>query len=243
MKDQDYILFEEYLSGNLSKDASDSIENRLKNENDFKQAFETYKELSGFLTHSFKNEEKANDFTSNLKTISNNYFEKIEPSKKVIRFKPWQYAMAASFAIFIGIYSYNLFSIPSYGDFASHNSISLTMRGDQSELLSKAESSFNSKNFVEAETYFVQLLEIESNNQEFKLYNAIAKIELNKFTEAETLLTDISKGNSVYNNKALWYLALSKLKQEDYINCAKILKTIPEDADDYNNAQKLLKKL
>ena len=58
MKDQDYILFEEYLSGSLSKDAIDSFEDRLKNEKDLKQALETYKELSGFLAHKFEGEEK-----------------------------------------------------------------------------------------------------------------------------------------------------------------------------------------
>ena len=58
MKDQDYILFEEFLSGNLSKDANNSFENSLKNEDDFKQAFETYKKLSRLLAHKFENEDK-----------------------------------------------------------------------------------------------------------------------------------------------------------------------------------------
>ena len=34
-----------------------------------------------------------------------------------------------------------------------------------------------------------------------------------------------------------------KLKQEDENSCLELLKTIPEDADDYNEAQKLIKKL
>ena len=104
----------------------------------------------------------------------------------------------------------------------------LTVRGTQDELLTKAENSFNNKNFTEAETYFTQLLNIESENQEFQLYKAISEIELNKFSEAEALLKQISKGNSVFKNKATWYLALSKLKQEDYKTCSEILKTIPK---------------
>lgn len=243
MKEQDYILYEEYLSGKLSGDAIDSFENRLKNESAFKKAFETYKELSGFLAHKFENEEKLASFQSNLKTISNNYFNKNASPKKVIRFKAWQYAMAASVAIFIGIYSYSLFSIPTYGEYANYNKISLTVRGTQNELLTKAENSFNNKKFKEAETLFTELLNLESDNQEFQLYKAISEIELDMFTEAETILTTISKENSVFKNKAIWYLALSKLKQKDYKKCVEILKMIPEDADDFSNAQKLLKKL
>ena len=124
MKDQDYMLFEEYLSGSLSKDDNNSFEDRLKIETDFKLAFETYKELSVFLAQKFENEEKQTSFQTNLKNISDTFFDKKEPTKKVIKFKPWQYAMAASVAVFIGIYSYNLSSIPTYGDFANFNEIS-----------------------------------------------------------------------------------------------------------------------
>lgn len=243
MKDQNYILFEEYLSGNLSKDAIYSFENRLKNENDLKQAFETFKELSGFLEYKFENEEKQKLFQSNLKDVSDAYFNKKESSKKVIRFKPWQYAMAASLTLFIGIYSYNLFSIPSYGNFANYDTISLTVRGEQTDLLINAEKTFNAKDFKGAEVYFTQLLDTDKSNQEFQLYKAISEIELNKFDEAEILLNQISQGNSVFKDKATWYLALSKLKQKEYKACANILQTISKNADEYMEAQKLLKRL
>ena len=243
MTDQDYILFEEYLSENLSAEAMATFENRLLNETEFNQAFLTYKELSGYLAHTFENEDKTEAFKNDLNTVSSNYFNQQKIAKKVIRFKPWQYAMAASVAIFIGLYSYNLFSVPTYGDFVSHNTISFAIRGTQNELLSNAENAFNNKNFTAAETYFTQLIQAEPYNQEFQLYKAISAIELNKFNDSKNILTKILQGNSAYKNKASWYLALSKLKQKDYNSCAEILKTIPADADDYKKAQKLLKKL
>ena len=41
----------------------------------------------------------------------------------------------------------------------------------------------------------------------------------------------------------MWYLALSKLKQDNLEACKNVLKNISEDAEDYKQAQKLLNKL
>jgi hypothetical protein len=50
-------------------------------------------------------------------------------------------------------------------------------------------------------------------------------------------------GNSVYKDKATWYLALSYLKQDKKAACKSTLKEIPVDAEDYDKAQKLLNNL
>lgn len=243
MDNQNYILFESYLSGTLTEDEIVSFENKLKNNAPFNTEFNTYKELSGFLEHKFRREEASTAFQKNLKNISNTYFEKLETPKKSIKFKPWQYVIAASLVLFFGIQFFNSLATPTYAKYTSYDTISLTVRGSQNELLTNAEEAFNNKNFTEAETYFTQLLETDSNNNELKLYKAFSQIELNKYNEADAILNTLSKGNSVYKNKAAWYLALSKLKQKNHEASIEILKTIPKDADNYKNAKKLLKKL
>lgn len=60
---------------------------------------------------------------------------------------------------------------------------------------------------------------------------------------ADGILTKIAQGNSVYKDKAIWNLALSKLKQKDLESCKKILNRLPKDADNYIKAKELLKKL
>lgn len=243
MENKDYILFESYLSGTLTEDEIASFENNLKNNATFNTEFNTYKDLSGFLEHKFKHEEASIAFQKNLKNISNSYFQKLETPKKSIKFKPWQYAIAASIVLFFGIQFFNSLATPTYAKYTSYDTISLTVRGSQNKILTNAQEAFNSKKFMEAETYFTQLLETDSNNNELKLYKAFSQIELNTYNEADTILNTLSKGNSVYKNKATWYLALSKLKQKDYKASIEVLKTIPKDADDYKNAKKLLKKL
>ncbi|WP_303318715.1 hypothetical protein Q4Q34_09365 [Flavivirga abyssicola] len=243
MDDQNYIVFESYLSKELSPDEVTAFELRLKNESDFNQAFNTYKELSSFLEHKFEDESASTAFQNNLKTISNTYFEKQETSKKVMRFKPWQYAMAASIALLIGIVTFNNFSNPTFNDYNNYKTISLTVRGAEEVLLKEAENAFNNKDFAKAEAVFEQLLVKNDSNNELQLYRGISLLELDKFDEADSMFGKLSKTPSVYKNKAIWYLALSKLKQKNYDACLDVLKTIPEDADEYKQVQKLIKKL
>ena len=241
MKDQDYILFENYLLGDLSKEDNNAFESRLESDSKFKDSFNTYRELSSFLEHKFENEAASTTFQNNLKNISKSYFEKQEIPKK--RFKPWQYAMAATIALLIGITVFNNLSTPVYSDYASYNDISLTVRGEQDALMHTAENAFNTKDFAKADEAIKSLMVLDKDNAELKFYRAVANIELNNFDMAETMLISLKNGQSAYKNKAIWYLALSNLKQKEYDDCLEILKTIPIDADDYKKAQKLIKKL
>ena len=248
MEEQDYILFEDFLSGNLSKEDVSNFKARLQSDAAFKEAFNIYKDISNHLEHEIGNEEKTADFKANLDSISHNYFSKLEleeveaPSKKT--FSIYQLAIAASIALLLGFFVFNQFSAdPTYSDFANYDQISLTVRGENDELLKDAEEAFNSKNYKEAEVLFNKILKETPQNTEIELYKSITLIETNQYSEADELLKNISETTSIYTNKAKWYLALSKLKQEDFEACKAVLKNIPEDAEDYNQAQKLLKKL
>lgn len=243
MNDQDYTIFETYLSGDLSNDESQAFEVRLEQEPSFKTAFETYKELSGFLNHEIGNETKNQEFKDNLKAISNSYFENQTGATSVKRFNFYKYAIAACVVLLLGYFVFNQFSRPVYGDYAHYGNVSLTVRSDNNTLFTKAENAFNSKQYDEAKTLFNTILETDPSNLEIQLYNAIALIETDQYSQADALLKSISETNSAYKNKAIWYWALSKLKQKEYKKCADLLKTLPKDAEDYQQAQKLLKKL
>ena len=242
MQEQDYITFEAYLSRALPLEEQMAFQKRLQEDEAYKLAFETYKEASGFLEHNFKNEEKNKAFKANLEKVSKSYFNKQE-APKAKRIQPWYYSVAIAAILVIGFFIKQQFSSPVYSDFANYETISLTVRGTQSNMLNKAETAFNAKNYKDAEAYFTALIKLDSNNLELQLYQAVSLVELDAFKEADAIFMKIINSPSVYNNKAKWYLALSKLKQEDTNACLNVLQTIPEDAEDYKQAQKLIKKL
>jgi len=243
MNDQNHIQFEAFISKTLSLEEMTAFENKLQNDQEFKQAFTIYKDLTKFLEHKFENEDSFIAYKDNLNSISETHFKKESTTTRTVKFAPWKYAFAACVVALLGLFVFNNFSDPAYSDFSNYDTISLTVRGEQETAIKTAESAFNSANYAEADKAFKRLLELENNNAEFQFYRAISNIELDKFEIADAILKKLSQENSAYKNKATWYLALSKLKQKENEACISILKTILEDAEDYKQAQKLLKKL
>ena len=67
--------------------------------------------------------------------------------------------------------------------------------------------------------------------------------ESNQIKQAEAEFNWIKSGNSIYKNKAVYALALIKLKQKNYKACKEILLTIPSDYENYDKVQELLDEL
>ncbi|NCT19241.1 MAG: hypothetical protein COZ75_13485 [Flavobacteriaceae bacterium CG_4_8_14_3_um_filter_34_10] len=244
MEEHDYILFEEYVSQKLDENARIAFENRLLKDSAFKDSFALYKETSTFLKNKFANQTEREAFKKNLKKISQSNTNTLKTQKqKTIFFKPWKIAVAASILVVFGVFFSQWFSTPVYGDYANYPEISLTVRGNQNELITKAEQAFNQAKYEEAASYFDQLLTTDSTNLELKLYKAITLVELNKMEAADVLFNEVAASTSVYANQALWYGALSKLKQKNYTASIALLKKIPQDDEQYKQAQKLIKKL
>jgi tetratricopeptide (TPR) repeat protein len=247
MEEQDYLQFEAYLENKLSEDALRSFEERLNSDVEFNNAFNIYQDLASHLKHDIANEQENSDFKANLDVISNMYFNKLEDKQLEIlapqKSNFYKYATAASVALLMGIFIFSHFQNPSYSDYNTFDPISLTVRNTSNEAVKIAEETFNSQNYKEAIVAFNTLLETNNSNIELQLYKGIALVETNQYQEARSLLIKISEGNSAYKNKAKWILALSYLKQENRSECITILKSIPQEAEDYKQAQKLLNKL
>ncbi|RMA57266.1 hypothetical protein [Ulvibacter antarcticus] len=252
MEEQNYIAFEEYLSEEMSTEERLTFEAQLSTDESLRKSFETYKEFSSYLEHKFEHEEATLAFKENLKQISEKHFSKesvtetetTSEEKTIVRsFKPWQYAIAASVMLLIGMTLFNQFSTPTFGDYNQYDAVSLTMRGEGDELINNAENAFNERNFKDASVYFESLTLKDSTNTEYQLYYAISLLETNFFEKADAIFETLSEENSAFKYQAVWHHALSKLKQEKNMESMELLKQIPEDAEMYKKAQKLLKKL
>ena len=239
MNDERYILFENYLSNELSAEEKTNFEKQLAEDPELATAFEIFKDLNLHLGNKFGNQEELKAFKKNLKSISKEHFKTKKP--KVVAFKPWQYAIAASVAILVGLFVFQNIN-PSFDDYNNPEMATFIERGDVNENLKLAQDAFNAKNYKTAITYFEAILK-ESKSPEIQYFYAVSLLETDQFQKAEINLSDLRYGNSIYKNKATWYLALSKLKQKDYKSCKNILLTIPDDFEDYDQVQQLLNEL
>lgn len=239
MNQENYILFDQYLANELSADEKLAFEKKLFEDTAFYSDFEVFKELNLHLKNKFENASDLNAFKQNLKSISKeNYKAK---KTKILAFKPWQYAVAASIVIFFGLFiSQNI--NPTFEEYNSPEKAYFVERSNGNTTIKNAQDAFNTSDYKSAISYF-EILTKENNSPEMAYFYAISLLEDNQFQKAETVLSKIKDGNSVYKNKAIWYLALSKLKQKDYNSCKKILLTISEDFENYEQVQNLLNDL
>lgn len=246
MEEQAYILMERYLAGDLSVDEKNDFEKRLKTDLEFKETFEAYQDVSDQLEHKFNKHSEREAIKKSIDQVADSYFEKKPPNEnnqtKKSSFKPWRIGVAAMILILVGIYAYQEFSTPVYSDYNQYATVSFQSRGEENNSLKEAEEAFNSHQFAEAASYF-EALNKENNNIEYKLYWAISLVEIDQFKKADQLYLDILRGESAFVNEALWFGALSKLKQENSKASSQLLSQIPEESDRYEEAQKLYEKL
>ena len=244
MDDRDYILFEDYISHSLTESERESFDNRLKEDDSFREAFELYKETSAFLEHKFSDKTEREAFKANLSKISRTQSRRTKTtSKKIKLLHPWKLAVAASMLIIAGLFYSQWFTTPVYSDYADYPLISLAVRGDTNQNAIEAETAFNSQNYKKAIPLLKKLVEAEPENREVQLFLAVSLVEENAFAEADMLFNSLLQKPSAYLNQARWYAALSKLKQKKYSETKALLLLIPEEAEEYTQAKKLLKKL
>lgn len=239
MNEEAYSSFESYLNNEMSAEERLDFESRLQQDSQFKESFELYQETSAFLEHKFAAE--TQDFKKNLASVSKDYFSEEEEETKVVSFKPWYYAAAASVVILLGTWIFMKGPTPEYGDYDQHENAAFVERSDASQDLKNAQDFFNKKEYGKAVASFEKIQKLD--HPEYQYFYAIALIETDNYVKAELLLNEIQRGNSIYKNKAVWYSALSELKQKNLEECKSLLRQIPKDSEDYDKAQELLKEL
>ncbi|NHN26985.1 tetratricopeptide repeat protein [Flavobacterium jejuense] len=242
MQEEVYIVFEQYLQNEMTVEEKLNFENQIQNDTDLKESFELYKEANQFLKIKFSNE--TVDFKNNLSLISKQYSSKEANlgKTKVIPINSKWFAIAATIVIFISIWFFMQNGTPEYNDYKEHEKAYFTERSEGNNTLKEAEEAFNAKDYQKAIGFFEKIDQKDFGGEEHLFY-AIALIETNQFDKAEVILQLIKEGNSIYKEKAIWYLGLSNLKQKKYDEAKIILETLSDEAEDYDKAQEIIKKL
>ncbi|WP_140486210.1 tetratricopeptide repeat protein [Flavobacterium sp. GSA192] len=240
MKEEKYIVFDQYLQGELSDEARLDFEKQLSENHELASEFETFKEVQIQLETKFDFAADREAFTANLKAISNEHFK--ADKSKVISIKPWAYLVAASVALLFGLFLLNPSPKPVFEEYNQYENAYLTERSEGVDNLKKAEAAFNAKNYKAAIPFFEAILR-ENKTVEVQYFYGVSLLENNQIKQAEAEFNWIKSGNSIYKNKAIYALALIKLKQKNYKACKEILLTIPSDYENYDKVQELLDKL
>lgn len=239
MNEERYILFDQYLQGEMTVEEKDNFEKQLSEDHELSSEFETFKEVQLRLKTKFEFEDEREAFKANLTEISDKHFNTNKP--KVVLMRPWYYAAAASVIILFGLFFFD-YNNPSFADYDNPETASFVERGDTNQALIGAQTAFNDGKYAAAIPLFEEILK-ENKTPEIQYFYGVALLEESKYPKAESVFNELKSGTSAYKDKATWSLALSKLKQKKYRECKEILETISQDYENYDDVEKLLDEL
>lgn len=239
MNEERYILFDQYLQGEMTVEEKDNFEKQLSEDHELSSEFETFKEVQLRLKTKFEFEEEREAFKANLTTISDTHFNTSKP--KVVVMRPWYLAAAASVIILFGLFFFD-YNNPSFADYDNPETASFVERGDSNAVLIGAQTAFNDGKYAAAIPLFEEILK-ENQTPEIQYFYGVSLLEESKYPKAEAVFNELRSGTSAYKDKATWSLALSKLKQKKYDQCKEILQTISQDYENYDEVEHLLDEL
>lgn len=235
----DHELVERYLAGQLSGDELREFENRLVEDADLRKGLEQYREVQDVLQRDLHPDERQQAFFNTLQHFRESGSEQSARRKQII--PRYVISAAAMAAIIAGILFLSPWQKDLYHQYVSIEMVSPAERGDnQNDVLAQAAELFNDKEFAAAVPLLGQALAQDPGNAYARYYRGIALLEANQVAEARTDLQQVSGGSSLFKYDAMFFMALTYLKQKDYTNTRLWLQKIPEVAGNYEKAQKLL---
>lgn len=240
MNEQDHIIFDQYLQGKMTVEERKGFEKKLSDDSEFALAFENFKAVNLRLETKFGYEQEHVAHNENLKYISDS--DKKKKKNKAVSLKPWYYAVAASVVVLIALFYFNYDSNPDFEDFNHPDQASFSEREEKNATLKETEIAFNARKYKDAIPLFEETLK-NYKTPEIQCFYGISLLEDDQLVKAEAVFNELKSGTSAYKDKALWNLALLKLKQKDYTACKENLEAISQDYEGYDDVQELLNAL
>lgn len=227
MEEQDYILIEQHLQGDLKAAQSAAFEARLAAEPAFAKAYEERQLLNAHLNAAGKEEA----LRGTLEHLGHKHFGNAKAKvRQLSNNRRWLYGLAVAAVIALAVLLGGPWLFPggsSYEQFAQHDPLSITERGTSSELATQAEVAFNDGKYLEAVVLLKEYLAGQSDDERAQLALAISLLETDKDEEAVIIFERIAEGSSSLSPYGNWYLALAAVKRGDNAAATIFLDKIP----------------
>jgi tetratricopeptide (TPR) repeat protein len=247
MSEINYEIISQYVDGQLTGEALLAFEKEMQANAELANEVALYKTINEELAQQVNNEKEEQALTNNLKGLSEKHFKKEQAKVKGIN--RWWYAAAAAAAIIIIVV--RPFSPEPFNNeklFAYYmkdaERLPAVQRGNNDDtLLLKAANFYNNKDYPNALPLLQNILTRKPDETELHLAAGICYLQTGQYDSASKVFDQIAGGSTVFNTQATWYKALVFLKQNKIDECYHLLATLSKDADKYEAAQQLMKKI
>lgn len=267
LDDRTYQLIEDYLSGSLTADEAKAFEERLATDKELALELEIYQQMEGLINENGWVDSKIETDHTLVQDYTKAYLsdevksaaalldslgeQAISSETKIVELQTkdnkWQILrIAAAVFVFAGLawLFVGQSKVTNYANKLQHEEILLAQRGDSQQLMADAEQAYNNGNYAEAIPLLIAADKV-NNDYSIDLALGVAHLEVNQLDEALKLFNKVYNSDSIIKDKALWYKAMTQLKQKDKLAAKATLEQLQSAYPYYqqNEVTKLLKKL
>lgn len=244
MEEHDIERIDRFLRGEMDKAEAQAFERALSENPELQQKMKIQQELVSYIDLMGDQEVLAN-----IRKVEGIYRSRKEGAiKKMPWLRPALIAASVAILLFAGWWFLTPSSEPDvlYANFYQPYELSFSSRdGGNAETLLAASTAYNAEDYAQAITAF-QSLPPELQTSKVKLAIGISQMELSSFEEAQSLFDQIiSVEDPLFMDQALWYKALSLLKQDELEQAKGVFQQLKDDTSSIFNADaaKLLYRL
>lgn len=248
MSELNQEIIEQYLDGELTGEALLAFEQEMQANPQLSKEVSLHRTIRDEMRQSILHRQEEQEVSRALQELGQQYFKK-EPGK-VISTRRWWYIAAAAAVVLLFLLIRPLFtrSFDNEKLFALYiqdvQGLPEAQRGsDNDSLLITAARLYNHKEYANALPLLQAITARQSAGTEFRLAAGVCYLQTGSYDTAAKIFDTIAAGATVFKNRALWYKSLVLLKQNRLEECYAVLATLPADADNYKEAQKLMKKI
>lgn len=226
MNEQDYILIEQYLGGDLPPEQITAVEQLAADNAEFAAALADRRQLNGHLRATAGEEA----LRPTLSTLGDKYFRaEGEAAVRPMNSRRWMYGLIAAAMIALAVLVVGPWLSPAgtYEQFAQHEPLSITERNNGPGASSAAEEAYNAGRYSDAVPLLEGYLEQQEGNEQARLALGVSLLETGRDQEAISIFKSIATGQSTLAPYGNWYLALAAVKRGDNAGAEAYLDLIP----------------
>lgn len=234
-----------YADGEMDASEAKAFELALREDVSLQADLKLYKSVSASLKASLTPDKDA-QLKATLNQFTQQHFKQKQekPTAKIIAFSKIWYAAAV---LVIGLLVWAPWSNNLYNKYADTEMVSFAERGANTEtLLVEATNAYNAEQYSKAQVILSHLVKEDPKNDMLRYYLGVSQLKSDgagDINEARANLSIVAKNQSLLKYDAMFFMALSYLKEKNNADTKLWLNKIPKDANGYDKAQELLKKL
>jgi len=249
MSEFNYETISQYLAGELTGKALATFEKQMQEDANLAAEVNIYRTIEADQLFITKHKAEKEKLAASLQELNKTYFK--EPKAKIVKINRWWYAAAAVAAAVVSILILRPFGGENFNNeklFAHYakniESLSTGERGTGSDtLLLEAVNLFNKKDYNNSLPLLKNILVNNPNETDLVIATGVCYMQISEYDSAIKIFDNLANGNTVYKNQAIWYKALTLLKENKIDVCYKVLESLPADADNIKEARELMRKI